>query len=389
MTIPVDRLRAAAESLLRQAVGPDVRLGTGEALTIEQSVWRYVATTPTQRSSVIVRTHRRVGTWRTTPEYLLNEFAAAAFVDGRADGLVPKIIASDLDAGVVVTEDLGSGPSIAQVLTGNDAAAAQEAIVAYARALGELHAGTAGQEPEYRAFRASLGPTNPMHGRGCINERSMIDIIQDLIGRATDDLGNRAAAPVIGELHEIAQNLAEPGDLLALSSGDPCPYNCVVVDGRARLFDFELAGFRHPLLDVAYLHLGFSACYRSGRLPAAVLNTAEHAYRQAAERGLPQLHDGRSYRRHLATAQAAITVTAAAAVARAAERVTAQTVQTVRFGIAVLGTEEPYPNLLRWLCQSIPKRRTTARTSYQRSRHSTESNAPDPTRAARSRDLAA
>jgi hypothetical protein len=69
-----------------------------------------------------------------------------------------------------------------------------------------------------------------------------------------------------------------------LGGGSRVPASVLPPGDGARLFDFELAGYRHDLLDVAYLYLGFHCCYQPGRIPPAVLGDAEAAYRKAARR---------------------------------------------------------------------------------------------------------
>lgn len=109
--------------------------------------------------------------------------------------------------------------------------------------------------------------------------------------------GQPASALARAELHGVIEDLSEPGGFLALSNGDPCPYNCLVPGAsEARLFDFELAGYRHALLDVTYLHLGFCCCYHPGRIPIALLGEAEAAYRIEAACGIPAVLDENFYR---------------------------------------------------------------------------------------------
>ncbi|MBM7787740.1 hypothetical protein [Tenggerimyces flavus] len=154
-----------------------------------------------------------------------------------------------------VTEDVGPGDSLDDLLGGTDQAAATDGLLAWARALGELHATTAG-----RASRA-------MRAMRC------------------------------ADVSELLHALQEPGPFLALSNGDACPYNSRITHQGVRFFDFELAGFRHCLLDGAFLRMSFPSCYRWGRLPVDVRAAAENAYRDA----LAPIDDD-TYRRGMAAA---------------------------------------------------------------------------------------
>ena len=81
-------------------------------------------------------------------------------------GLAPRLLASAVDPPLVVMEDLGSAPSVADHLLGTDPAAADHALVAWAQALGRLHARTHAGRDETRQAFAEAGPPSPaMAGR--------------------------------------------------------------------------------------------------------------------------------------------------------------------------------------------------------------------------------
>ena len=55
--------------------------------------------------------------------------------------------------------DLGAGPSLADLLLGADAAAAEDALLGWTRSCGELAVATAGREPEFAALLAANSAT--------------------------------------------------------------------------------------------------------------------------------------------------------------------------------------------------------------------------------------
>ena len=63
----------------------------------------------------------------------------------------------DATAGILVTEDLGTDPS----LLGNDRVAVHQGLLAFARGLGTLHAQTTGRASKYHERRARLDPHGP------------------------------------------------------------------------------------------------------------------------------------------------------------------------------------------------------------------------------------
>lgn len=273
MSVPASVLDAA-ERVLSEAAGEPVRVVACEPLTEELSVAR--CWTGDGRT-VIVRTHRSRGGWRTAPEYLINDYAATALLNSLGGAFCARLHGVDLAAGVQVTEDLGTGPSLDDLLTGADAAAASAGLVAWARALGDLHARTVGHAEEYDQLRARLGRPMPAEHR--------ISLVERPVDAAWTRLAASAPAPVTAAVRaDVARLLVElrdPGPLLALSNGDTCPYNTRILPDGVRFFDFELAGFRHCLLDAAYLRVPFPSCYRFGRLPDPVFAEAESAYRSA------------------------------------------------------------------------------------------------------------
>lgn len=295
-----------AARLLSTAFGHEVGIVASEALTLERSVWRcqLAGERVGLPESVIVRTTRELGGWRTDPMYLLNDYVASLFLAERCPGVTAQVLVADPDARVVVSEDLGRGQSLTDLLRGASRVSASEGLFAFARTLGRMHAATAGGEDEYYSRRRSFGPIDVLAARNALNERSLPEASEQLVGAAAAG-GHPTSRHVEEELHAVLQELGNPGGLLALSNGDPCPYNCLLRDKAARLCDFELAGYRHALLDVSYLYLGFHCCYEPGLIPTSILREAESVYRDEASCGIGELVDQDVYLHGLAVAAAA------------------------------------------------------------------------------------
>ena len=81
------------------------------------------------------------------------------------------------------------------------------------------------------------------------------------------------------EIDGVVASTSEPGPFTAFTHGDPCPDNCADTGSEMKLFDFELSGFRHALLDATYARIMFPTCWCSGRLPKEVWTIWESAYR--------------------------------------------------------------------------------------------------------------
>ena len=225
---------------------------------------------------------------------LRNEGAGLAFLTalGVEPPFSPRFLAGDMDSVVVAMEDLGEGRgSLADRLTGDEFEAAESALLAYADGLGRMHAATAGREEAYDAQRLRWGGSA---GRG---EMLGGDLDADSKFLAIlERFGVEATGALAGELSELLAVLASPR-WRAFTPSDCCPDNHLLSrDGRVMFFDLEFAGFRHALLDAAYLTVPFSTCWCMGRLPEDLIGRALAAYRAAFD------PDPRGFERGLAAA---------------------------------------------------------------------------------------
>jgi len=169
----------------------------------------------------------------------------------------PALVATG--EGIVVMEDLGAGPSLADLLLGDDAGATDVALLAWATTLGAalrptLRSGP-GQEPE-----------------------ALTEELEELRGLA-DALGATVPGGVDDDVALVASTLSQPGPWLAFCPGDTCPdNNRVLADGSVRLFDFEGSGWRHAAMEAAYCRAPFCTCWCLARLPAGVTQRMEAAF---------------------------------------------------------------------------------------------------------------
>jgi len=238
--------------------------------------------------TVIVRVPR-AGAARAGVDGLHRERAALEHLAALGSGLAPRFVAGGGAAGFLVTEDLGAGPSLLDLLLGRDAEAARRGTIAFARGLGTFHARTA-RRPE------SLPAGLPV-------VRVPVAEHWEAARHAAALLGLPAPAQVDGDIEVLAGLLAEPGRL-ALSSGDASVVNCKVLGDEIRFFDFEDACFRHPLVDAAVLRYPSPTGAPFWRLPPDIALLAETAYLAAC----PTFQDEDHSERGLAASCAAWTI---------------------------------------------------------------------------------
>lgn len=210
-----------------------------------------------------------------------NEWAGSRFLHGieTTPPLCAGLIAGDTAAGIVVLEDLGRVSSLADAVRGDDPERATIALRRYADALGRTHAATVGRAAEFAELRRAIG------GRETEREGEGVRWLRENVGpfRELCAALNVPIAPGFDdEIERIRHSMDEPpAELMAFSPCDTCPDNHHQndVDGGVRFFDFEFAGFRHALLDAAYLNLPFPTCWCVSRFPAALLPELLAVYR--------------------------------------------------------------------------------------------------------------
>ena len=216
---------------------------------------------------------------------LVREWAATTLLAAQGHA---ALLAADLAQGVLVFADDGENlPTLVQPLLHGSATEAERALTGYAVALAHLHADTINcRDRHAQIIRDALpAATLPKPGHAWI-DREPRPVLALLGGTLPD-----------GELDLMAQRLQSPGPWQVLVHRDPCPDNVLLTeDGTARLVDFEFTGPGHALLDALYPSIGFPTCWCAGRIPDAVIDRIEHAWRAAIAPAIPQAADDRTFR---------------------------------------------------------------------------------------------
>ena len=318
-----DALFQQVTRLLRTSAGTLVHIVKTEPITegwsarFGMSPWPWVTRctikaeteTTTLPVSVIVKARHPAGHFRSEPERFHNERVALEFFTRIESAAGPHLLAADHEAGILILEDLGTGPALEDLLVGHDASRAEQGLIAFATALGRMHATTVGHAASYYQLKSRQGPVDPVFDR--------LSILGIDIARAFRQLQEMAASrpylppptvAVENDVDELLRVLAEPGPFLAFSNGDTCPANCRWSDGGFRFLDFEHACFRHALLDVAALRFPFPACPCWSHVPEELAQRAEDAYKKQMVRSCPEVLDPTRYTQGLTAACAAWTI---------------------------------------------------------------------------------
>jgi Ser/Thr protein kinase RdoA (MazF antagonist) len=243
----------AAEALLDRVWGPGTSVRAAEPIWDRTHVFRLHLTT--DRSVVIKK--------RADDNSFAAELAALEHLDGMPEPVAPRLLGADAGAGIVLIEDLGPGPSLADSLLTGDPSRVRADLTSYAEALGAVHAWSM-RRPGIPGLRPPPWPGAVARGK-------------DAFLGAAASLG-LAVAGAGTEIDRLSEMLNEPG-YHGLVHGDPCPDNVRFLDGRCRIFDFEHSGWGAVALDASYLMAPFPSCWCFGRLPDSVAAPAMAAYR--------------------------------------------------------------------------------------------------------------
>ncbi|QBD75691.1 hypothetical protein EPA93_06595 [Ktedonosporobacter rubrisoli] len=307
--------------LLSTSVGTRVRLVKTEPITEGWSAqfgmtspWPWVARctiaaeTALLPASVIVKARHPAKHFRSESERFHNEAVALDFLTRIESEACPRLLAASHEEGILILEDLGTGPALEDLLVGHDAWRAEQGLIAFATILGQMHATTIGHAASYYHVRNRFGLVDPAFDRVSILG---IDI-RGAFRRLQEITASRPyLPPSVGaeeDVDELLRLLAEPGPYLAFSNGDTSPANCRWSENGLRFLDFEHACFRHALLDVAALRFPFPGCPCWSHVPEEILQRALDAYKERMGRSCPEVLDPNRYSKGLTAACAAWTI---------------------------------------------------------------------------------
>ncbi|HET6795017.1 MAG TPA: phosphotransferase, partial [Acidimicrobiales bacterium] len=185
---------------------------------------------------------------RADPSQVTTEYSALVFLSRVSPGSAPRPLGVDQEAGVLLLEDLGPRRPLLDLIV-EAQGGAKEGLRLFAADLARMHVKTRGGRDGYYQERARWGPVDP---RGELLR--FCHPLPDLDGLG-DVLGAPARVAVTSDVARLLDELAEPGPFLAFSNGDSGVNNYLIHGRDGRFIDFEFAGFRHCLTDVACLYV--------------------------------------------------------------------------------------------------------------------------------------
>ncbi|MFJ8044364.1 hypothetical protein ACIRBX_28050 [Kitasatospora sp. NPDC096147] len=230
----------------------------------------------------------------------------AAEAAGLSLGLAgPELLGVHAELPLLVLEDLGEAPSLADVLLGPDPAAARAGLLAWARGLGRLAAGSVDRRAELAVTAA--GYRRDWEGAEW-EELPWLAEQAEVLPALLERFGLPVPDGLVGELERIAA--AGTGAYPAFTPGDTCPDNNLLTPDGLRLIDFEGACYQSVFLTAAYCRMPFSTCWCVFRLPEPLAAEVERTFRDELLTARPELADDARWEAGMAGAVAAWTVDA-------------------------------------------------------------------------------
>jgi len=202
------------------------------------------------------------------------------------DRMCPELFAHDPGSRLVVLEDLGHAPTLAGKLLGDDARAAERALLSYSRSLGRLHATTAGREADFDALQRRLTVPDFKDPLAIDGAKAMTDLPALLEA----ELGVTTSAAVL-ECAERSRDLLETGHHRAFSPSDSCPDNNLITNRGVRFLDLEGGCVRNAIFDAAYLRVPFPSCWCPFALPNGMTDAMLAGWRVEVKAVWPDLED--------------------------------------------------------------------------------------------------
>ena len=298
---PYGPLLMAAERVLAQTWGHEVRLGPGSRLTEpgrRNMILRCQVLSGRGPASLIVKkvnsdaaSLNQSDAWDV--QRFCSDWAGAQFLSTLQDHAPhsPRFYGGDREAGFILLEDLGSHESLVEPLLNEEETDAVQALLFYAARLGALHTDTIGQEAGFTRLWQTLTPQAVSVADEVERLAEQILLLQSHVER----LGARVEPSFLEEVATTLIALHTPGPFWAYLHADPCPDNVVYTGAQVRLIDFECGHFGHALCDGTYGRMLFPTCWCANRLPETVVAQMETVYRTALVPRCPAAADERLF----------------------------------------------------------------------------------------------
>lgn len=199
------------------------------------------------------------------------------------------LLAHSLPDRLLILSDLGENAGLTAVLRSGSEAAGRNALMAFAQALGRMHAATVGREGDFAALLRRVDGLQRVEALDVIAEQAELAVteVPDLLKRELNiDVPGEIAERIVR-----GNRLFTGGRYRAFSPTDLCPDNVILNEEGARFLDYEWGGFRDATLDIAYPLVSFPGCLCDFELSREFAAQMVEAWRSEVVGVWPALRD--------------------------------------------------------------------------------------------------
>ena len=226
--------------------------GSGHAIVLRARV----ASSPFLQQRTVVLKHNPPTGHAIDDVAFISEVVAYQFTTSLSEDLGggPVLLAHDIDQRILVLTDLGDSNTLSDTLIKADDEERMQVIRALGTELGQMHADTAGREPDFEALANRVIRNQP----DIVNHQLRAEALHNSIYLGLEVL-ERAGLTPPEEVTQYANASAATllsGNERAFTPFDLSPDN-IIVSQKISFLDYEWAGFRNVGFDVACVIAGF------------------------------------------------------------------------------------------------------------------------------------
>ncbi|MCB1187847.1 phosphotransferase [bacterium] len=265
-----------AGSLCRAQFGSACRLEPLQELVAadwgRSTVWRCSLSGGSGPATLVLKQSNLGGGHGTNEARVLRSIRHAALPDIS----MPRLLAADEAAGLLLLSDLGElgGNRLADLRDNMDHGSYLELLARLMEALGRFNRLHGIDSEGIRPLWESSLPEDRT-GHAAMHLPRLLD---ELPGHFSS-LAIELDSPALDELAHCRKLLADTS-AHCLTHADICPSNVALINGRLAIYDFEVAGLRHPAIDAAWPGMRSLRCYHCTRLDSATITMLESKWLQ-------------------------------------------------------------------------------------------------------------
>jgi thiamine kinase-like enzyme len=216
----------------------------------------------------------------------------------------PRLYGFHEDTGLLIIADLGEHQTLREILQGNDAGLATDALIQFGQCLGQAHVATIGKESQFKKLLGNIGYASPLSIEAQDIRNKMNELVACLAAFQikTPDAFIEAIEALEATIYD------ERNPFRTWTHRDLRPRNILCLESaQIQLVDFELVSYGHALLDAVSVRMAFppppAPVISGGKtIPPEVTQRFEESYRTQLAKGILEAADDKHFQKALTQA---------------------------------------------------------------------------------------